>query len=322
MTYKSEFQLAVPIAEIEIGELTQSPQNVSAIAASLGECGLLHPITVSRLEEGKSDASGTSSKYRLWAGRDRLLAAMAKGWKDIPALVIEADEAQLRIIAVQENLVRRKLTCLDESLLLSDWQTAYENRHPQAKRGGDRRHKDEDQTAILAFCRYASERTPYSPRTIQRIVGIARNLDGEAVKALRGTDLADHQKALEMLCREEPDVQRQAVGKCKGNPRYLRMVLEEIYRNRRARSLCDWLHDDVKLLIGDFAKVGNQVADESVDLVLVDPPWTEDAIALAEPLGEFVNRVLKPNGSLLMMMGLFRRAGWFLVLTERSMERP
>ena len=46
MTYKSEFQLAVPIAQIEIGELTQSPQNVSAIAASLGECGLLHPITV------------------------------------------------------------------------------------------------------------------------------------------------------------------------------------------------------------------------------------------------------------------------------------
>ena len=109
MTYKSEFQLAVPIAEIEIGELTQSPQNVSAIAASIGECGLLHPITVSRLKEGTSDVPGTSTKYRLWAGRDRLLAAMGKGWKDIPALVIGADEAQLRIIAVQENLVRRKL---------------------------------------------------------------------------------------------------------------------------------------------------------------------------------------------------------------------
>jgi len=158
MTYKSEFQLAVPIAQIEIGELRQSPQNVSAIAASLGECGLLHPITVSPLKEGQSDVSGTSTKYRLWAGRDRLLAAMAKGWKDIPALVIEADEAQLRIIAVQENFVRRKLTCLDESLLLNDWQTAYENRHPQARRGGDRRNRDEDQSANLAFCRYASER--------------------------------------------------------------------------------------------------------------------------------------------------------------------
>ena len=135
------------------------------------------------------------------------------------------------------------------------------------------------------------------------MVGIARKLDGEVVTALRGTELADHQKALETLCREEPEIQRLAVVKCRGNPRYLRMALEEIYRRRRAKSLCDWFHDDVKLIVGDFAKVGRQVSDESVDLVITDPPWTEDCVCLGEPLGMFVNRVLKPGGSLLMMLG-------------------
>ena len=301
MTYKSEFHLAVPVAEIEIGELTQSPRNVSAIAASLGECGLLHPITLSRIASDEG-LSCSNYKYRLWSGRDRLLAAISKGWQHIPALVIEADEAQLRIVATQENLVRRKLTCLDESLLLSAWQAAYEEKYPQAKKGGDRRHRA-DHSANLAFCKYASDRTPYAPRTIQRMVGIARNLDCEVAMALKGTELADHQKAMETLCREAPDVQRQAVAKCKGNPRYLRMALEEIYRRRRAKSLCDWIHDDVKLWIGDFAKVGGQIADESVDLLITDPPWTEECVGLGEPLGEFANRVLKPGGSLLMMLG-------------------
>jgi ParB/RepB/Spo0J family partition protein len=116
---------------------------VASLAASITECGLLHPITVSRLALKDVAVSETSKKYRSWAGHDRLLAAKSKGWKEIPALVLEGDESQLRIIAAQENLVRRKLTCLDESLLLSAWQNAYEQRYPLAKRGGDRRNRKE-----------------------------------------------------------------------------------------------------------------------------------------------------------------------------------
>jgi hypothetical protein len=303
MACKSEFQLAVPIAEIEVVDVSQTPQNVSSLAASITECGLLHPITVSRLALKDVAISETSKKYRLWAGHDRLLAAKAKGWKEIPALVLEGDESQLRIVAAQENMVRRKLTCLDESLLLSAWQNAYESRYPLAKRGGDRRNRREDQSAILAFCSYASERTPYSPRTIQRLVGIARKLDEDAVKALRGTQMADHQQALETLAREQPDVQISAVLKARGNPKYLRMALEEISRRQRAKTLCDWFDEDVKLWVGDFAEVGAQIPDESVDLVIVDPPWTENSVGLGAPLGQFANRILKPGGSLLMMLG-------------------
>ena len=40
-----------------------------------------------------------------------------------------------------------------------------------------------------------------------------------------------------------------------------------------------------------------------MDLVLVDPPWTEDCVGLGDPLGRFAHRVLKPGGSLLMMLG-------------------
>lgn len=301
MRDKTEFLLSVPIAEIEIDGVSETPSNVAALAASIEECGLLHPITLARVQPKGTDPNSTFM-YRLVAGRDRLLAALARGWRDIPSLVVQGDEAQLQIVTVQENLVRRKLTCLDESLLLSNWQSAYEQQHPSTKRGGDRRNQDE-QSANLAFCRYASQRTPYSARTIQRMVGIGRKVDGEIAKVLQGTDMADHQQALEILCREAPEVQRQAVARCKGNPRYLRMALEDIYRRERAKSLSDWFHDDVRLLVGDFTEIGKQVADESVDLVIVDPPWMEDCVRLADPLGELVNRVLKPSGSLLLMLG-------------------
>lgn len=304
VTYKTEFRLSVPIAEIEVGTtISETPQNVSALATSIDECGLLHPITLSRIESDEAGPPDSKPKYRLWAGRDRLTAAISNGWQDIPALIVEGDEAQLQIVAAQENLVRRKLSCLDESLLLSAWQTAYEQQHPMAKRGGDRRYREGEQSAILAFCKYAAERTPYSARTIQRMVGIARRLDGEAALALKGTDLADHQQALETLCLEDPEIQRQVVVKCRGNPKYLRMAIEEIHRRIRAQSLCDWVHENVKLLVGDFAEVGLQIPDETVDLVITDPPWTEDCVGLGEPLGQFANRVLKPGGSLLMMLG-------------------
>jgi hypothetical protein len=65
LTYKTEFQLSVPIAEIEIVGLTESPRNVSALATSIEDVGLLHPITLSRLPSNNADVGAVNRLRHL-----------------------------------------------------------------------------------------------------------------------------------------------------------------------------------------------------------------------------------------------------------------
>jgi adenine-specific DNA-methyltransferase len=63
------------------------------------------------------------------------------------------------------------------------------------------------------------------------------------------------------------------------------------------------LPNGAKLSIGDCREVLADVKDNSVDLILTDPPWADEAKPLYEWLAEFSARVLKPGGSLICFTG-------------------
>ena len=50
-----------------------------------------------------------------------------------------------------------------------------------------------------------------------------------------------------------------------------------------------------ELRTGDFREVLADLADQSVDAIVTDPPYTNDGVPLYEPLGAFALRVLKPG---------------------------
>jgi hypothetical protein len=50
-----------------------------------------------------------------------------------------------------------------------------------------------------------------------------------------------------------------------------------------------------ELRTGDFREVLADLADQSVDAVVTDPPYNNDGVPLYEPLGTFALRVLKPG---------------------------
>ena len=62
---------------------------------------------------------------------------------------------------------------------------------------------------------------------------------------------------------------------------------------------------DIDVRLGRFQEVLGDLADDSVDLVLTDPPWAwdEDTLSLWDDLGLFANRVLRPGGVLLAYSG-------------------
>ena len=83
------------------------PDALQELADSLREHGVLQPIIVRSIEQ--------SGLYQIIAGERRWRAARIAGLWEIPALVIEADDAKAAELALIENLQRRDLNPIEEA---------------------------------------------------------------------------------------------------------------------------------------------------------------------------------------------------------------
>ena len=83
-------------------------QELTALAQSIRENGLLQPVTVRRAAEG----------YELVAGERRWRAAKLAGLTQVPCLAITADDRSSSLLALVENLQRRDLDFWEEALAL------------------------------------------------------------------------------------------------------------------------------------------------------------------------------------------------------------
>ena len=80
---------------------------ISALAASVAAQGVREPILVRRL-------AGEAGTYEVVAGERRRLAAERVGRADLPAVIVEADDAEALMLSVAENLGRGDFSPLDE----------------------------------------------------------------------------------------------------------------------------------------------------------------------------------------------------------------
>lgn len=92
------------ISDVKVGQRVRDEYgDMQALADSIREHGLLHPIVV-------------DSDYNLIAGCRRLLACERIGLKEIEAKVLEdITEKELRILELEENIRRKDLTELEKS---------------------------------------------------------------------------------------------------------------------------------------------------------------------------------------------------------------
>lgn len=81
-------------------------------------------------------------------------------------------------------------------------------------------------------------------------------------------------------------------------PGSIRAALREIERRTREPA-----EGDPVIREGDFRTELADVADDSVSLILTDPPYAETALPLYDDLAEFAQRKLVPGGSLLCYVG-------------------
>jgi ParB family transcriptional regulator, chromosome partitioning protein len=104
-------QRLVPIRMSSIEPDPKNPRqartNVSELAASIREQGLLQPIVVESLDEGK--------RYRIIAGHRRFLACLEVGLSTVNCIVRTVDEQQRIALQIIENIHRENLQPVDEA---------------------------------------------------------------------------------------------------------------------------------------------------------------------------------------------------------------
>jgi ParB family chromosome partitioning protein len=97
-------ELVVPNASQPRRRIEEEPLN--ALAASLGEKGILQPVLVRPLSDGR---------YELVAGERRWRAARIAGLNEIPAIVRSHGDAEALEIALVENMAREDLNPIEEA---------------------------------------------------------------------------------------------------------------------------------------------------------------------------------------------------------------
>ena len=196
----------VPIADIKIPAGRIVSGNISDLAASIKQLGLLNPITL-------------STDLVLIAGRDRTAACSMLKWQDIPAMIVSYDSMLSSLAEIDENLVRKVFTVLERADVLNRRKEIYEALHPQTKRGAMGAAKPKAlrnvtaQSAITlnqpSFVKDVSKKTGLAERTIRKDIQIAKGIDPLAREIIRRTPLGNKKTELLQLARLKSEEQRQ-----------------------------------------------------------------------------------------------------------------
>ena len=112
--------VTLPISQVEPG-LNQprkrfDEEALADLAASIQEHGIIQPLTVRRLSTGY---------YQIIAGERRWRAAKLAGRREVPVVIIEADDRKVMELGLIENLQREDLNPVEEAegylALLTDY---------------------------------------------------------------------------------------------------------------------------------------------------------------------------------------------------------
>jgi 16S rRNA G966 N2-methylase RsmD len=95
------------------------------------------------------------------------------------------------------------------------------------------------------------------------------------------------------------------IGKARIYKVYKQLQFSEKRAELSANESAIKLPDGLKLFHGDFRTVSqNEIKDDSIDLILTDPPYGREDLPIHADLAKLAARVLKPGGSLVLFSGV------------------
>ncbi|MCL2035917.1 MAG: ParB/RepB/Spo0J family partition protein [Oscillospiraceae bacterium] len=109
------------VVEIEVGKIIPNPSQprvifndyeLSQLAISIQQNGILQPLTVRRNDDSNSE------RFELIAGERRLRAAKLAGMSCVPCIVMETTAEKSALFAIMENIQRSDLNYIEEAFAI------------------------------------------------------------------------------------------------------------------------------------------------------------------------------------------------------------
>ena len=230
------------------------------------------------------------------------------------------DETDAVQWVLRNQLARRNLTDEQRTLLLGRLynQMKLAPHRPSAE--------NKDKLSLFsgdnATSRYVASLHGVNEKTVRRAAEFAEVVDAlaeiepEAAARVLAGELSDAKTALPKV---EPELLPKVAERiAQGKAHSVKDAVERIRREERqtTRPVLQGVYEGLDIRRGDFREVLADLPDHSVDIILTDPPYTQEYLPLWDDLGAFVARVLKPTGVLLAYSGQLHLPQVIAMLTQ------
>jgi ParB-like chromosome segregation protein Spo0J len=209
----------IDLEDIDVGYNAGAEREraVLLMMGSVREFGIINPVTVYRIAAA-DELQANSKTHRIVAGRIRGEAARRMGLATIACIVVEADELERELIAIDENFIRTSLSPAEEAIALGRRKQIHEALNGRAKSKGAHAANAAmgnsfDVTAKMAptFTTVAARALDRSERQVQRIVERA-SLGTDDLARIAGTSL-DRGTEIDLLLKLSPEQRAQLIDR-------------------------------------------------------------------------------------------------------------
>lgn len=252
--------------------------NIDALAESISQIGLLHPIVIK--------ADGT-----LIAGERRLAAYQRLGHTQIPATIAEhINDIYTALQAERDENTCRKPFDPSEAVSVAKSIEPYEREAARERQG--------TRTDTQLVANFATSDKPKKQRAADKTaaaVGMGRDTLHKAQSIVEAAD-------------EAPDLFGDLVAQMDKNGKVDRAYKELQERKRQAElaeraAKANTIPVDDRFQVIHAAIAALDLGTGYADTIITDPPYPQEYLPVYEELAHFAAYTLKPGGSLIVMIG-------------------
>jgi 16S rRNA G966 N2-methylase RsmD len=328
----------IPLDQIIVPSISKrsiDPDIVAGLMYSICEIGLLTPIVVTQ-------------DYVLVTGHHRLAAARKLRMKTIRVRIVATDALRNELVTIDENLVRKELSILEQAdhlkrreeilLALGMRSCSGENQYSTTTSGeyvtggtsqsGGAYHRPPESVTGKLTTKDLAKSSGFAESTYQERLKISRAIPEEVKEKIRNTEIAGNKSDLLRLIKvKDQDDQMKIVQKVlNGDVKTIKEGVTKVQRDKQYTEFnalaedMKKLPDTISLVHADFFDYEEQIEDNSIDMILTDPPYISDFAQDIPPFMTIANRILKPGGALVMYLGHARLREFFDGIRECEIE--
>jgi 16S rRNA G966 N2-methylase RsmD len=230
------------------------------------------------------------------------------------------DESEAVQWVLRNQLARRNLTDEQRTLVLGRLYNQVKLEPLQKLSASEVKFTSE--AGVNATARYVGSMFGVSEKTVRNagefaeVVDALAEIEPEAADAILLGKVPDAKTALPKV---EPELLPKVAERiAQGKAHSVKEAVERIRREERqtTKPVLQGVYDGLDIRRGDFRTVLADLPDRSVDIILTDPPYTQEYLPLWNDLGAFAARVLKPTGVLLAYSGQLHLPQVLAMLTQ------